>query len=88
MWEARSSAGTRETHRAVYDALPLLKHATDVRVVELAAQSGLADARARLVDVVAWLHRHGVVPSPWHSWPPVMTQPSCLPLPGSPRRYA
>ncbi|WP_394787147.1 universal stress protein [Rhodoferax sp.] len=52
---------TRETRRAVYDALPLLKHATDVRVVELAAQSDLADARARLADVVAWLHRHGVV---------------------------
>jgi nucleotide-binding universal stress UspA family protein len=51
---------TRETRRAISDALPLLKVATEVTIVEIASERGLAAARAHLEDVVAWLKRHGV----------------------------
>lgn len=51
---------TRETRRSVVDALPLLKIAAQVRVVEIAAEDDLSAARARLDDVVGWLTRHGV----------------------------
>lgn len=52
---------TRETRRSVIDALPLLKLAAHVVVVEIAAADELGPARARLDDVVGWLARHGVV---------------------------
>ncbi len=52
---------TRETRRAVVDALPLLRHAGRVAVVEVASEEDLPAARTRLDDVVAWLKRHGVV---------------------------
>lgn len=52
---------TRETRRSILDALPLLKMAAHVLVVEIAARDDLAEARLRLDDVVAWLKRHGVV---------------------------
>ena len=52
---------TRETRRAAFDALPLLKKAAHVIVVEIAAEEELAAARTRLKDVVGWLKRHGVV---------------------------
>jgi len=55
---------TREARRAAFDALPLLKWATHVAVVEIAAEPELASARARLADVVGWLERHGVAASP------------------------
>jgi nucleotide-binding universal stress UspA family protein len=55
---------TREAKRAVFDALPLLKWATHVAVVEIAPESDLASARARLADVAAWLKRHGVTATP------------------------
>ena len=55
---------TREARRAAFDALPLLKWATHVAVVEIAAEPELASARARLADVVGWLDRHGVAASP------------------------
>ncbi len=55
---------TPESRRSIYDALPLLKKSTDVTVVEIASASTLDAARARLADVVAWLHRHGVVAEP------------------------
>ena len=51
---------TRETRRAVSDALPLLKHAAAVTVVEIATDADLGGARRRVADVVAWLSRHGV----------------------------
>lgn len=51
---------TRETRRAVSDALPLLKRMSHVTVVEIAPDIELADARRRLDDVVGWLARHGV----------------------------
>jgi len=51
---------TRESRRAVVDALPLLQHATHVCVVEITAEPELEAVRTRLADVVEWLGRHGV----------------------------
>jgi nucleotide-binding universal stress UspA family protein len=52
---------TREARRAVYDALPLLRRAKEVSVLEVI--EGDADRRAaqtRVDDVAAWLGRHDV----------------------------
>ena len=54
---------TRETRRAVLDALPLLQRLATVSVVEVAAGDDLADARLHVADVAAWLGRHGVAAS-------------------------
>jgi nucleotide-binding universal stress UspA family protein len=51
---------TRETRRAVLDALPLLQRATRVSVVEAAAKEDMAGARQHVADVTAWLGRHGI----------------------------
>ncbi len=51
---------TRETRRAVADALPLLKMAAQVVVVELDPANEQDAAHTRLDDVCAWLHRHGI----------------------------
>lgn len=51
---------TRESRRASRDALPLLTQFAKVTVVEIAAADALAEAEARVNDVVAWLGRHGV----------------------------
>lgn len=51
---------TRETRHAVSDALPLLKHATRVSVVEIAVMDDVAAAVKRTQDVVAWLGRHAI----------------------------
>jgi nucleotide-binding universal stress UspA family protein len=51
---------TREARRAVADAMPLLKAAGLVTVVEVVGEALLDDARGRLEDVVWWLARHGV----------------------------
>ena len=50
----------RESRRAVSDALPLLKLADHVTVVEVADRLDMEAAVARLGDVVAWLEGHGV----------------------------
>jgi nucleotide-binding universal stress UspA family protein len=51
---------TRETRRAIADALPLLCRA-EVTVVEVAKKGGpMEAARRHLDDVVGWLVRHGV----------------------------
>ena len=52
---------TRESRRAVADALPLLKQAGRVTLGTIAAEEDLAIARERLADVAHWLARHGVV---------------------------
>jgi nucleotide-binding universal stress UspA family protein len=52
---------TREARRAVVDALPFLKVAARVSIVEIADESSIVEARRRLDEVVAWLRRHGVV---------------------------
>ena len=50
---------TRETRRAIADALPLMRHAF-VTVVEVASEGGMEAARRHLDDVVGWLMQHGV----------------------------
>ena len=51
---------TRETRRAVVDALPLLRLADRVTVAQVAASEDVTEARTRLSDVVAWLGRNGL----------------------------
>jgi nucleotide-binding universal stress UspA family protein len=50
---------TREARRAVSDALPLLQHAKEVKVVTR-SEGDLASEAASLNDIVEWLARHGV----------------------------
>lgn len=52
---------TRESRRAIHDALPFLKRATDVVLTEIVeSREFAAAAEARLADVAAHLARHGV----------------------------
>ncbi|WP_409189668.1 universal stress protein [Bradyrhizobium sp. RDM4] len=52
---------TPEARRAVADALPMLRKARDVAIVEIAEQDDDRSAvMARVGDVAAWLARHGV----------------------------
>lgn len=52
---------TRESRRAVCDALPLLSLAKDVTVVEvMEGENAHSDASARVKDVTGWLSRHGI----------------------------
>lgn len=51
---------TPQSQRAVHDALPLLKRASRVKVVEICGVAGRSEAKARVDDVVASLRRHGV----------------------------
>ncbi len=51
---------TRESRRAVLDAVPLLAKAGRVTIVEIAQENALPAARARVDDIAGWLARHGV----------------------------
>jgi len=51
---------TRQTRRAVADALPLLKATKRVDVIEIVEASAIEESRRRVGDVGAWLARHGV----------------------------
>jgi nucleotide-binding universal stress UspA family protein len=52
---------TVEARRAVSDALPLLRKAADVTVVEVVEdEAERAAAQSRIADVTAWLSRHQV----------------------------
>jgi nucleotide-binding universal stress UspA family protein len=51
---------SRESMRAATGALPLLKLATQVAVVEVATTQDLSAARDHLEDVALWLRGHGV----------------------------
>lgn len=51
---------TRETRRAVADALPLLKDADEVLILAACRREGVADATRATDDVVGALARHGV----------------------------
>ncbi len=51
---------TRETRRAVRDALPFLARAKQVTLVEIIAPAELEGATKRLADVQAWLQAHGI----------------------------
>lgn len=53
--------GTKECRRAVADALPLLKLAYKVSVLEIAPDEELSRAKHNVGDVVDWLGRHGVM---------------------------
>lgn len=55
---------TRESRRAVLDALPLLRMANHVVVCEIAAEEDMAAARHHVADVVDWLKRDGVTAEP------------------------
>jgi nucleotide-binding universal stress UspA family protein len=52
--------GTRESRRAVADALPLLKLAYHVTVMEIAGEADMADAKDHVADVAKWLGSHGI----------------------------
>jgi nucleotide-binding universal stress UspA family protein len=51
---------SREGRRAVEDALPLLRLAENVRIVEITPEEQLPEARIRLEDVTYWLKRHDI----------------------------
>jgi nucleotide-binding universal stress UspA family protein len=52
---------TAEARRAVADALPMLRKATDITIVEIVEeQADRTAALSRVKDVAAWLSRHGV----------------------------
>ena len=68
---------TREARRAIRDAMPLLKAAKDVRVVEISSDEDEPGALERVKDVTAWLESHGVKAMPLVS-PPKGDDASCL----------
>ena len=53
--------GTRESRRAIADALPLMKLAGKVTVLEIAPEQDIPSAKERLADVLNWLKRHDVL---------------------------
>lgn len=55
---------TREARRAIADALPLLKIAKKVTLVEITDEDEKASATKRLDEVLAWLKSHGVTAEP------------------------
>ncbi len=55
---------TRESRRAVTDALPVLRHATSVTVLELAHKDDEAQVTAQLTDLCAWLKTHDIAAKP------------------------
>jgi nucleotide-binding universal stress UspA family protein len=55
---------TPETHRAIHDALPLLKMAGHVTVVEIVSAEARNTALGRVKDVVDWLKRHHIEAEP------------------------
>lgn len=52
--------GTRESRLAIMEALPLLKLAGQVTVVEIAPAKDVVEDKRHVGDVVTWLKRHGV----------------------------
>lgn len=54
---------TRESRRAVFDALPFLARADEVVVAEISEDKTRADAPSRTADVAAWLGAHGILAS-------------------------
>jgi nucleotide-binding universal stress UspA family protein len=51
---------TRESRRAVADALPFLSEARAVSVLDLCTEDELDDSKMAVADVVAYLGRHGI----------------------------
>jgi nucleotide-binding universal stress UspA family protein len=50
----------REARRAVQDALPVLRQAENIMIVEVSEQAGGDEASSRLRDVANYLVRHGI----------------------------
>lgn len=55
---------TRESRRAVSDALPLLEAANHVTILEITTEDEQKEAQARVQDVGSWLENHGIVSTP------------------------
>jgi len=55
---------SRESRRAAADALPLLKAAKAVNVLEVTKPDGVNNAQAHVKDVAAWLARQGIDANP------------------------
>ena len=55
---------TREARRSTLDALPLLKKAAHVTVVEMSTHSGLVDAQHSVDDVAKWMKQQGIHAEP------------------------
>jgi nucleotide-binding universal stress UspA family protein len=55
---------TREARRAIADALPIFKLATQVTLVDICEEREVQMAKQRLADVLAWLVRHGIAAKP------------------------
>jgi nucleotide-binding universal stress UspA family protein len=53
---------TRESRRAVVDALPLLSAYETVHIIEITAKDELEKAKEHVDDVADWLKSHGVSP--------------------------
>ncbi len=65
---------TRESRRALADAMPFLKRASRVLVAQVCEERAESDARAAVADVAEYLARHGIkastaVREPGHGWP-------------------
>lgn len=52
--------GTRESRRAIADALPLMKLAGKVTVMAITPDSELSRIKDHFSDVINWLERHGI----------------------------
>jgi nucleotide-binding universal stress UspA family protein len=55
---------TRESRRAIADALPLLALAKRVTVVEIATARDVPDAQRHVAEVIGWLQRHKIAAEP------------------------
>ncbi|MGO9132472.1 MAG: universal stress protein [Methylovirgula sp.] len=51
---------TRESRRAVADALPYLKAASEVSVLDLCTDDEIDEAKGAVADIAAYLGRHGI----------------------------
>ena len=52
--------GSRESRLAIMEALPLLRLARQVTVVEIASSDDTSRDKYYVDDVVGWLNRHGI----------------------------
>jgi nucleotide-binding universal stress UspA family protein len=76
-WVVVAWKDTREARRAIRDAMPLLKAAKNVTIVEIASDLDEPKALRRVKDVATWLESHGVKAVPLVS-PSKGDDASCL----------
>ena len=60
---------TRETHRAIGDAIPLLQAADEVVLAGIAEPSELEETKRQMAEVEAWLKQHNI-------WPRLLALPA------------